>query len=404
MHGGNNSSYGDDPASYYPAIQIESGIEITLVNLFVDKRAAGLILESYNTSYSTYGYLTAPDAQIDVDGSSVSHTKSLDQGTNGGSACKRIQGLSLFISSDMKAITDVDCTIHVPVTGQEPDYSPVCTGSLYYLNAHNIGNILNDTSWQVWTGSSWDMNAVNPGDHFEGARSYRVLFDVTALDGYFFANGLVGTLNGAVPSDYWVGGFQTTYRFIQEFPKTKAGWCKIDNKWYYYDSDGSKHTGWLKLNGKYYYMDSNGVMQTGWKKVNGKYYYMNSSGVMLTGWQKIGGKWYYLETSGAMVIGWKKLENQWYYFSSSGAMVTGWQDINGKTYYFKSSGVMAAKEWCNGWWLNADGTWTYKYKASWKQNSNGWWFGDTSGWYAKNTTIMIDGKLYTFNAAGYWVQ
>ena len=82
-------------------------------------------------------------------------------------------------------------------------------------------------------------------------------------------------------------------------------------------------------------------------------------------------------------------------------MVTGWKTIEGKTYYFKENGAMAAKEWCNGWWLNANGTWTYKYKASWKKNSKGWWYGDTSGWYAKNCTIKIDGKSYTFDANGY---
>jgi len=82
-------------------------------------------------------------------------------------------------------------------------------------------------------------------------------------------------------------------------------------------------------------------------------------------------------------------------------MVTGWKTISGKTYYFKSGGAMAAKEWCSGYWLNADGTWTYPYKAKWTHNSKGWWYGDTSGWYAKNVTIIIDGKSYTFDAQGY---
>ena len=65
---------------------------------------------------------------------------------------------------------------------------------------------------------------------------------------------------------------------------------------------------------------------------------------------------------------------------------------------------MAANEWCKGWWLNKDGSWTWKYKGSWKHNSKGWWFGDTSGWYAKNQTVKIDDVQYTFDKAGYWVQ
>ena len=62
---------------------------------------------------------------------------------------------------------------------------------------------------------------------------------------------------------------------------------------------------------------------------------------------------------------------------------------------------MAANEWCNGWWLNANGSWTYPYKATWRKNAKGWWFGDESGWYAKNCTITIDSKSYTFDANGY---
>ena len=132
---------------------------------------------------------------------------------------------------------------------------------------------------------------------------------------------------------------------------------------------------------------------------------------MQTGWQKISAvhnewpdsDWYYFAPSGAMQTGWQKISDKWYYFNSSGVMQTGWQTINEKTYYFKSSGAMAANEWCNGWWLNKDGTWTYQYKATWRQNSKGWWFGDESGWYAKNTTITINDKQYTFDANGYMV-
>ena len=202
----------------------------------------------------------------------------------------------------------------------------------------------------------------------------------------------------------------------------QTGWQKISDKWYYLSDDGAMVTGWMKTGSTWYYLETSGVMVIGWKQINNVWYYFNTSGSMTSGWQKIGNIWYYLESSGAMVTGWKQINNTWYYFSesgvmatgwqkignvwyyfnSSGAMMTGWQTISDKTYYFKSSGAMAAKEWCNGWWLNTDGTWTYPYKASWKSNSIGWWYEDTSGWYAKNTTYIIDGKSYTFNASGYW--
>ena len=41
--------------------------------------------------------------------------------------------------------------------------------------------------------------------------------------------------------------------------------------------------GWSKIDNKYYYFDSDGVMQTGW--VDDDTYYTGSDGAMRTGWQ-----------------------------------------------------------------------------------------------------------------------
>ena len=65
---------------------------------------------------------------------------------------------------------------------------------------------------------------------------------------------------------------------------------------------------------------------------------------------------------------------------------------------------MAAKEYCKGYYLNVDGTWTYKAKASWKKDSVGWYYIDNKGWYAKKQSLKIDGKIYKFNAAGYCIN
>lgn len=163
--------------------------------------------------------------------------------------------------------------------------------------------------------------------------------------------------------------------------------------------------GWIqKDDGKWTYVKEDGTLATGWTKVGKKWYHMDPDGNMQTGWQKIGTNWYYFNNSGVMQTGWLKLSNKWYYFNTSGMMQTGWQKISGKQYFFKTSGVMAANEWVKGYyWINKDGTWTYKYKASWKKSGKKWWFGDTSGWYARNTTITIDGKKYTFDKSGWMV-
>ena len=85
-------------------------------------------------------------------------------------------------------------------------------------------------------------------------------------------------------------------------------------------------------------------------------------------------------------------------------MQTGWKQIDKKWYFFKKSGAMASNEYCGGYFLNANGSWTYKPKAGWKQDSKGWYYIDTAGWYAKNGTWKIDDVDYTFDKRGYWIE
>ena len=114
--------------------------------------------------------------------------------------------------------------------------------------------------------------------------------------------------------------------------------------------------------------------------------------------------------SDAATTGWHHDKTGWWYVTStSGSYVKKqWKQIGGVWYYFKSTGYMAANEYVNGYWLNKDGSWTYKYKASWKKDSSGWWFGDSHGYYAKNTNLKINDVVYHFDKKGYnkaeWVK
>ena len=127
-------------------------------------------------------------------------------------------------------------------------------------------------------------------------------------------------------------------------PEGSFFYARIDNIEIH--GDAIITTGWQQdSDDKWMYFDENGTPVTGWKKIDEKWYYFDKSGIMQTGWKKSGGKWYYLDPK-------------------SGWMVTGWKQISGKWYYFKTSGIMAANEYCKGYWLNSDGTWTYKPKAS----------------------------------------
>ncbi len=180
----------------------------------------------------------------------------------------------------------------------------------------------------------------------------------------------------------------------------QTGMQTIGGKKYYFGSDGAMATGMQTIGGKKYYFGTDGAMKTGLQTVGGKTYYFGGDGKVPNGWKKVGSKWYYFK-AGVMQTGWQKINKKWYYFKA-GVMVSGWQKLGGKWYFFKSDGSMAANEWCKGYWLNKNGSWTYRKKATWKKDKTGWWFGCT-GWYAKNQWQKIDGKWYYFDRKGYIV-
>ncbi len=191
-----------------------------------------------------------------------------------------------------------------------------------------------------------------------------------------------------------------------------TGWKESSGIWYYFGNDGKMVTGWQQINSLWYYFDKNGVMITGWYNdvvtiidgigyYKGNWYYLSDSGSMETGWNKISGYWYYFGSNGKMAKDWQQIGGIWYYFGDSGKMKTGWQLVDGVYYFFKPTGAMASDEYIDGYYLDKSGAWTYQYRASWIQDSKGWYYQDTAGWYAKNRDVMINGKLYNFNAEGY---
>jgi len=222
---------------------------------------------------------------------------------------------------------------------------------------------------------------------------------------------------------------------------------KVEIDWYFINSKGEFVYGWYKVKGKWYYLGEDGIMVTGWKKIDGKWYYLKSDGSMAAkeyidgywlnsdgswtikttaAWYKDSTGWYYQDedgwypksrtlwvdnelyvfsSRGYMETGWKKIDGKWYYFLTNGKAAKGWKEIDGSWYYFKEDRSMAAGEYCEGYWLNSNGTWTYPYKATWKKTKDKkWWFGDASGWYAKNKTFTIDGKDYSFDKDGYLIE
>ena len=184
------------------------------------------------------------------------------------------------------------------------------------------------------------------------------------------------------------------------------GWKKIDDVWYYFNDNGCMQTGWQKDNGEWYYLGDDGKMVTGWKSIGGVYYFFKSGGEMAYSEYCDG---YWLSWSGAWTYkakaGWKQDSKGWYYQDTNGWYPKNqWLKIDGSWYFFKPDGYMACSEYWNGNWYNSDGKWTYQYRATWRQDAKGWWYGDDNGWYAKNQTLSIDGKSYSFDSNGYLIE
>lgn len=104
-----------------------------------------------------------------------------------------------------------------------------------------------------------------------------------------------------------------------------AGWSQKNGNWYYYNDSTGKmvQDDWVKVNEKWYYMDSNGVMRT--NSLIDDTYYVNSSGEMvLNEWRELSdnwdheGGWRYFGANGkAYENGWKQIHDVWYYFNNS---------------------------------------------------------------------------------------
>ena len=198
---------------------------------------------------------------------------------------------------------------------------------------------------------------------------------------YLGADGVMKT-NSFTPDGYYVGSDGTYYR---------NRWIKYEGKYYYTNGAGLivKNT-WIGA----YYLGSDGVMMSNSFTPDG--YYVGADGAYLRN-QKItvDGKEYYLNSAG------KVAKNQW-----------------GGDYYLNGAGSVVKNQWVGNYWCGADGKYV---KSSWVDNNRyyvdsngvyvpGRWVAYGSRWcyyagsvYAKDITLNIGGKAYTFDSNGYWI-
>ena|GEM_PF-874467 len=251
-------------------------------------------------------------------------------------------------------------------------------------------------------------------------------------DYYLGADGVMKT-NTFTPDGYYVGNDGAYYR---------NRWIKYENKHYYTNGAGLlvKNT-WVKA----YYLGADGVMKTNAFTPDG--YYVGADGAYLRNQKiEVDGKEYYLNAVG------KVANNQWvgdYFIDMNGNVVKNhwvgnyWCGADGRyvksswvddgRYYVGSNGVYVINQWIGDYYLNGAGlvtknAWVGNYwcgsdgkyvKSSWVDNNQyyvgangvyvpGRWVAYGSRWcyyagnvYAKDITLNIGGKAYTFDSNGY---
>lgn len=161
-----------------------------------------------------------------------------------------------------------------------------CWVGAYYINKK--GNRTKKTrSTGIWTqkGKTYFLDS-----NYQKAK---IQWVVSASGRYYYTDE-----NGIVLTNQWVGN----YYVGETGARVTSQKLQIDDKTYYFTSDGSKATGIVTLNGKTYLFDRNGVMVTGW--------YNNSVATF-----------YFLPTTGEMVKSQIMIiDNVFYSFDANGYM------------------------------------------------------------------------------------
>lgn len=165
-----------------------------------------------------------------------------------------------------------------------------------------------------------------------------------------------------------------------------TGWHQFDDGWRYFSNQGLMQKGWMELDNKKYYLKTNGVMTVGWIYIEedsaGYWYYFGTDGAMKSGWLNLNTDWYYLNDGTAFRNTWARINNKWYHFSNVCAIDKGWYKQDNKYYYLDS----ATGEMRLGWVTDVNG--------------NSYFLDRTTGVLVVNTSLEIDGIVYTFNENG----
>ena len=166
------------------------------------------------------------------------------------------------------------------------------------------------------------------------------------------ANDITETKTSAAESG--AAGFENKEMYLYE-----GEWVGDGEDWQYRLTDGSfLKASWLKSNGHWYYLGKSSYMQRGLRKIGTNRYYFAESGAMMTGWiyEEETDQWYHANEDGALTTGWYQAGNAWYWFDSKCVMFSGGNRmVNGHKYYFFDNGQMAADQYVELNYYDANG-------------------------------------------------
>ncbi|MBQ9984442.1 MAG: hypothetical protein IJP29_07615 [Lachnospiraceae bacterium] len=129
-------------------------------------------------------------------------------------------------------------------------------------------------------------------------------------------------------------------KYLQEDGQYAVGFEDIEEKRYYFDSEGHLVTGkfYVEKEGAYYYSDETGALQYGVIQTEEYFFITDEMGRIRTGFVEHDGARYYFNGIGEVVTGWFQYEDDWYYADYTGVVQTGFVTVDGYRYYLNEMG------------------------------------------------------------------
>ncbi len=162
--------------------------------------------------------------------------------------------------------------------------------------------------------------------------------------------------------------------------------------------------------GKYYLDVNSSIIKELWVLEDEKNVNRPLKKKYTVGWNKDSkGWWYSPDGLTYYQSDWKQLNGNWFRFDSKGyAYQNCWfkYEKDGKWYYFDDNCYMVSNKWIldNGKWyrLGPNGT----MLIGWFQDTDGLWYylDIDKGYMYSNCRILIDGKYYSFDSHGHWIE